>query len=90
MKNDFAEMTLWISICIAVEMLPDFIALVEIEHFLSAELCKVELGSQNQVDFSLAHSSATAESCTQNLGNNLVASVQIQPRSFSVAILILE
>lgn len=33
LKNDFAEMTLWTSICIAVEMLPDFVALLEIEHF---------------------------------------------------------
>lgn len=33
LKNDFAEMTLWTSICIPVEMLPDSIALLEIEHF---------------------------------------------------------
>lgn len=31
LKNDFAERTFWTSICIAVEMLPDFIALLE--HF---------------------------------------------------------
>lgn len=80
LKNDFAELTLWSSIRVAVEMLPDFTALLEIEHFLSTELCKVGLGSQNQVGFSPTCSSATTESWTQNLGDNLVASVEIQPR----------
>lgn len=33
LKNDFAEMTLGTSICIVVEMLPDFIVLLGIESF---------------------------------------------------------
>lgn len=52
LKDDFAEMTLWTCICIAVKCCQISLCCWKQSISLSADLCEVKLGSQNQGDFS--------------------------------------